>query len=141
MNRSAATRRVIAALALSSGLLVTACNGSSSSSSSGSAPNPVQILQKLDGCVLPAGAVQGDTDMNGDRMAECSYQDNQGTDGTSVTVYTNTSKPDLPGITADDSHKIITGKDFVLEITGDWSAYSAHIDPAQIAKQVGGSVQ
>lgn len=130
-------------------LTLAACGGGSSGGNvsvnggghNAPAPNPVDILKLIPGCRLSPGETQGDHDVFGNRMAECNFEDNGGSDGTDVLVYTNTTRPDLKGIVPDDSHKIILGSNFIVEITGDFAAYSAHVDPDAIASEVGGTVQ
>lgn len=108
--------------------------------------NPVPLLKKVKGCVLEAGTESGDRDMNGNRFASCSFMDNSGTPGTTVTVRTFPGDPqqyaiDPEQLKSDDSNKVIIGKDFTAVITGDWSSYSSEVDPKVIAKQVGGTYQ
>ena len=105
--------------------------------------NPVEILQKIPGCKIPKGTEVGDTDIDGNLYASCHFKDNSGTDGTDVTVRTFAGDPaqlaTAEELSSDDSHKVIVGDDFTATITGDWSSYSAHIDPSEIAALVGGT--
>lgn len=152
------------ALAIAVSLAITGCGGGTASSPApvdggGSAveggstvegggtalSNPVDLLKKIDGCHIPAGTEVGDTDIDGNRYASCNLKDNAGTDGTDVTARTFPGDPTqlatADELSADDSHKIIVGSDFIVTITGDWSSYSRHVDPAEIAAQLGGTVQ
>lgn len=106
------------------------------------AVNPVDLLKKLRGCVLPKGATVGNADIDGNMYASCYYMDNEGSEGTDVTLrvvgHTPTSK-DMGGEShGDDSHKLIVGATWYAVVTGDWAAYSQHIDPAVVAKTLGG---
>jgi hypothetical protein len=107
------------------------------------ARNPVDLLRKITGCHLDDGVETGERDIDGDRYASCNFLDNQGTNGTDVTVYTGAGqRPDMTNFVTDDSHKVITGPDWFLVITGNWGGdgYSRHVDPAVVAGQVGGTV-
>jgi hypothetical protein len=154
-------RLVILTLLPAAALILAACGGSSQKSDTGAttgsassgattgsassattaaavAANPVDILRKIPGCVLAPGETQGDHDVQGDRTAECNFLDNNGTEGTNISVYTwATTEGADKGIT-DDSHKAIVGDHFDLMILGDFPTYSAHIVPSKIAALVGG---
>jgi len=132
------------------GVLLSACGSSAqsgttpsvvpSSMRAASAPNPVTMLKKLDGCVLPAGSSVGETDMDGNRYASCDYMDNGGSAGTNVTVYTSAAGAPLAQLPNDDSHKVIVGSHFIAGVTGDWSAYSSTFDVDSVAQSLGGKV-
>jgi hypothetical protein len=108
--------------------------------------NPVPVLRKVKGCVIEDGTEVGDHDIAGNRYASCSFMDNAGTPGTSVTVRTYPGDPmqwhPMPDqLKSDDSTKVIMGDDFTVVITGDWQSYSRDVDPNAIAKLVGGTFQ
>src|SRR4051812_27027608 len=116
---------------------------SAAPSASAQAENPVDILKKIPECQLAPGETQGNHDAYGDRYADCSFLDNQGREGTSITVYTYVAgkEPDDSQFVTDDSRKIIKGPEFLMSITGDWASYSSHISPQEIASEVGGKFQ
>jgi len=125
--------------------------------------NPVPIVKKIKGCVLDEGTEVGEHDVWGNRFASCSFMDNgltdengnakggngksePGTSGTGVTARTYPGDPrqletNPQFLKSDDGTKRIIGKDFVVTITGIWTAYSKHLGPKEIeeiARQVGG---
>lgn len=134
------TKWLVGASACVAVLAVGGCGGSASSGKTpSSAPNPVAMLKKLVGCVLPAGSSVGETDMDGNRYASCYYMDNAGSEGTNVTVYTSAGPPTAT-LQNDDSHKVIVGSHFIAGVTGDWSAYSSTFDVDSVAQSLGGKV-
>lgn len=120
------------------------------SSSANGAPNPVAILRRISECKVAPGAAVGDTDIYGDRMAECTIPDANGdtSDGNQVTVYTNSDVHALAKNTRDvrstDGTKRIVGPNFVLEVTGTMNLQTNgttfFVSPAHIAREVGGQL-
>lgn len=138
-----------AAAALLMSLALYGCGAGDDNSSGGDGggkradpSNPVDVLQKIDGCVIPSGTEVGEPDIDGNLYASCDFLDNGGSEGTRFTVRTYGADPreveTADQLQSDDSHKKIIGNDWILTITGDWSAYSAHVDPEAIAEMVGG---
>ena len=98
----------------------------------------------------------GEHDVWGNRFASCSFMDNIATDengkpepgtaGTGVVARTYPGDPrqvetNPEFLKSDDSTKRIIGKDFVVTITGMWTAYSKHFGSTEIneiARQVDG---
>lgn len=99
--------------------------------------NPVALLRPFTGCKVPAGETVGTVDANGGLVASCDYVDNAGQNGTDVTAYTVTTEGQLQqlvnSLLPDDSHRIIVGPGFIIEVTGDWPGYSSHLTTADIA--------
>jgi hypothetical protein len=112
-----------------------------------SAQNPVDILRKVRGCVIPAGTVSGSHDLMGERYASCDFMNNGnvqadgsgGTAGTGVTVYTGVLAANRPADVSDDNHQVITGFDFVLILTQPPGGYNVPVDPQTVASEVGGT--
>jgi len=118
--------------------------------------NPVPILMRISDCVLQDGTEVGEHDVWGNRFASCSFMDNIATDangnpqpgtaGTGVVARTYPGDPrqletNPAFLKSDDGTKRIIGKDFVVTITGIWTAYSKHLGPKEIkeiARQVDG---
>jgi len=102
--------------------------------------NPVTILKKIKGCVIAPGVEAGQTDINGNRYAECSFKDN-----TSVLVTTFPGDPRLfepfpEGLTSDDSRKAIIGRDFLVTIHLIDVIGTSQVDFDKVAQQVGGQL-
>lgn len=103
--------------------------------------NPVLVLEKVKGCVLPADTKTGLTDINGNRYAGCDLNGKPGY-GLSVDVRTYPGDPkvlDPHPLRSDDSKQIITGPDFILVVSGN-PKLLAKVNPAEIAAQVGGTL-
>jgi hypothetical protein len=115
------------------------CSSGGSSAGAGGAPDPIAIIGKIQGCPYDSTLTLGPTDGHGDRYAECSFQDGpDATSSTTVTVYTNTTRPSLPNLVSDQNNKIIVGDKFIAEVS---YAVPGNVDPSTVASEIGGSVQ
>lgn len=146
---------LLVALVLSAG----ACSSTSAKTVSkqgtsldSSGPNPVTILKKIPGCVIPAGTTVGEQ-MQGVRYARCQVNDPDvtATDGDQIAVYTSSDNKALQaelttqGGTSTDGTKIIAGNGFFLTDTGSIdisnNAVQFYLDPNVVAQSVAGSIR
>lgn len=102
--------------------------------------NPVPILAKIKGCVIPDGTTAGLTDIAGDRYATCKL----GKDGNGGEVMVRTYPGDPrvldPKMRSDDSQAFIIGSTFVAIVRAPGGLTSSKMPLAEIAAQVGGTV-
>lgn len=111
------------------------------SSSSASRPNPVSILKKVKGCRFEQGVELGETDLAGERYAECDVGEGNET----VVVFLKTD-PD-PANTApesDDSHVSIIGSSWFAKVSAKYAGTTLKatgVNVSKIASQLGGKVK
>ena len=102
--------------------------------------NPVRILRKIKGCVFEPGVEAGQTDINGDRYAQCTLK--EGYVRVDDTTYPGNPRlfesPD--GLRSDDSVKVIIGTDFLVRVLLDDGFGPAKVDVNEIAREVGGQL-
>lgn len=116
-------------------------------------PNPVAILKKIPGCVIPAGTTVGEQSL-GVRSASCQVNDPDpsATDGDQITVYTSSDSKSLQaelttqGGASTDGTKVIAGNRFFLTDTGSIDINNGggtkfYLDPNVVAQSVGGTVR
>lgn len=89
------------------------------------ARNPVELLKRVPGCVIPEGTEVGVFSGGGSRSASCDFMDNDGgSRGTTLQIMTLAGEKPGSQIRSDDSHRKIVGDDFVATLTGRWNAYA-----------------
>jgi hypothetical protein len=157
MNTTRKTRRVAALIAAASAgailLALTGCGSSAPAATSAppvatapaAVPNPVTILKKIPGVVIPKGEVNGTYGIIGTdtRLAEGSVGNG------SLAVYTGSSTADVVQAVAlppypQDGEYIITGPDFLIEYQFNPNADGSYPQPVPspqaIAAETGGTV-
>ncbi len=98
--------------------------------------NPVPILAKIKGCVIPADTKVGLTDIQGDRYAGCDLS------GVAIEVRTFPGDPKVVSpdwLRSDDGRRVIVGRDFTVVASAAPSSL-AKIHLEEIAAEVGGTV-
>lgn len=98
--------------------------------------NPVPILAKIKGCVIPADTKVGLTDIRGDRYAGCDLS------GVAIDVRTFPGDPKVVSpdwLRSDDGRRVIVGSDFTVVASAAPSSL-AKIHLEEIAAEVGGTV-
>jgi hypothetical protein len=115
---------------------VEGAGGGESSQGGDEAPNPVDILKKIEGCVLEPGVTVGEDDINGNRYASCFIKDYIDVTARTFTLDPFPIYPEL--LEPDDSHRVVLGDNFMVNVTADPSAFAADVDMGEIAAAVGG---
>lgn len=108
--------------------------------------NPVAILKEIPSCKLEEGVVAGDTDIFGNRFADCTIGDT-GQRGHNVSVRTYPGDPRIYDIDpdrnlkSDDSRTIIIGEDFTATVSAIYAGTRTDkAVVAQVQEAIGGEI-